>query len=95
MRELARGSEQEQGTWYPEGKRGEEHQLFSICIACPKCGKSAALWIERNYKKVGQNHSIAEDGTVSPSVVCPYAPCDFHEFVRLQDYITSGIGELA
>lgn len=30
-----------------------------------------------------KNHRVAADGVVSPSVVCPYAPCGFHEFVML------------
>ena len=28
-------------------------------------------------------HTIAADGTVHPSVVCPAPGCSFHEFVRL------------
>lgn len=31
------------------------------------------------------DHQIADDGTVSPSVVCPY-DCTFHEFVRLLEW---------
>lgn len=30
-------------------------------------------------------HSIDEDGTVSPSVVCPYG-CGFHEFIKLEGW---------
>lgn len=30
-------------------------------------------------------HSIAEDGIVSPSVVCPYG-CGFHEFIKLEGW---------
>ena len=32
-----------------------------------------------------QTHSIADDGTVSPSVVCPYG-CEFHEFITLEGW---------
>ncbi len=32
-------------------------------------------------------HTIAEDGTVTPSVVCPYDGCDFHKMVQLTDWI--------
>jgi len=28
-------------------------------------------------------HQIAADGTVTPSCVCPYKGCGWHEFVRL------------
>lgn len=31
-------------------------------------------------------HSIAEDGTVSPSVVCTTNLCGFHEFVKLEGW---------
>lgn len=44
-------------------------------VACPSCGRPFSLSPEI--------HVIAEDGEVSPSVVCPYRPCSFHEFVRL------------
>ena len=33
-----------------------------------------------------QTHSIAADGTVSPSVVCTYDGCDFHEFITLEGW---------
>lgn len=44
-------------------------------IACPKCGKYAEL-----------NHTIALDGTVSPSLVCPFSPCDFHDYGNLEGW---------
>lgn len=31
-----------------------------------------------------RGHTIAGNGDVSPSVVCPVAGCSFHEFVRLE-----------
>jgi hypothetical protein len=30
-----------------------------------------------------REHSIEEDGTVVPSVVCPNTGCRFHNYVRL------------
>lgn len=33
------------------------------------------------------DHEIAVDGTVSPSVVCQREGCTFHEFIRLEDWI--------
>lgn len=32
------------------------------------------------------DHEIAEDGTVSPSVVCQAEGCDFHEFIQLDEW---------
>ena len=32
------------------------------------------------------DHTIADDGTVSPSVVCPRPGCDFHDHIRLVDW---------
>ena len=31
-------------------------------------------------------HTIADDGTVTPSAVCPVKGCTFHEYVRLVDW---------
>ena len=33
-----------------------------------------------------QIHLIAEDGSLSPSYVCPRKDCGFHEFVRLDSW---------
>lgn len=49
-------------------------QRFWAECACPICGK---------VSMVGRNHTVLDDGTVSPSYVCPFPPCPFHEFVRL------------
>lgn len=46
-------------------------------LCCPGCGKIAL---------VGANHTVADDGTVHPSDVCPYPPCTFHEFIKLDDW---------
>jgi len=32
------------------------------------------------------DHEIAEDGTVTPSVMCDREGCDFHEMIRLLDW---------
>lgn len=34
-------------------------------------------------------HRVADDGTVSPSYVCPVVGCGFHEFVRLVGWTKS------
>ena len=51
-----------------------------VSIKCPQCGQCATL------RKPDGGHDIAVDGTVSPSVVCPYAPCAWHVHVKLQDW---------
>ena len=33
-------------------------------------------------------HKIAADGTVWPSVVCQHKDCNFHEFIRLMEFIS-------
>lgn len=33
-----------------------------------------------------EKHAIAEDGTVTPSVVCPIEGCGFHEWVKLEGW---------
>lgn len=43
---------------------------------CPKCGLEAYL----------DDHSIDTDGIVTPSVICPHAPCTFHDDVRLENW---------
>jgi predicted RNA-binding Zn-ribbon protein involved in translation (DUF1610 family) len=60
------------GTW--KGLLTPEGRKASF--TCPKCGQLGSL----------ADHNIAPDGTVSPSVVCPTAGCDFHEFIRLEGW---------
>ena len=45
-------------------------------VSCPGCGKIASLI----------DHSIAQDGTVTPSLVCPYEGCTFHDWVKLEGW---------
>lgn len=52
------------GVWIPI----ETSEGRSADLVCPTCGRWASL----------QGHAIAPDGTVSPSVQCPYS-CTFHE----------------
>lgn len=33
-----------------------------------------------------EKHAIADDGTVTPSVVCPIEGCGFHEWVKLEGW---------
>jgi hypothetical protein len=47
-------------------------------IRCPSCNKVSLLR--------SSVHAVADDGTVTPSYVCPYPPCAFHEWVRLEGW---------
>lgn len=44
--------------------------------SCPGCGYLGGL----------HKHDIAPDGTVTPSMVCPWAPCTFHDMGRLEGW---------
>jgi len=33
-------------------------------------------------------HTVAADGTVSPSMVCPVEGCQFHEYVQLEGWMS-------
>lgn len=46
-------------------------------LCCPGCGRVAM---------VGSNHTVATGGMVSPSDVCPFPPCTFHQFIQLADW---------
>lgn len=43
-------------------------------LCCPGC---------KRLMTIGRNHQVDASGRVSPSLVCPFAPCSFHEFVVL------------
>ena len=55
-----------------------------VLVRCPLCSKT---FTGRNYG-IPRGHTIASDGTLSPSLVCPFPPCTFHEFVRLLDWVS-------
>lgn len=49
-------------------------------------GRSASFTCPNGHIGTLSDHDIAEDGSVSPSVVCPYENCGFHEFIRLEGW---------
>lgn len=51
--------------------------VATAAIACPACG---------GWFSLVKNHTIASDGTVSPSVVCTHPGCTWHVFVRLDGW---------
>lgn len=48
----------------------------SASVTCPECGESATL----------TGHDISDDGTVTPSVVCPHDGCSWHAWVKLDGW---------
>jgi len=52
------------------------HSSEKAIISCPVCGHFGGLG----------NHTIAADGTVTPSLVCPWAPCTYHDMGRLEGW---------
>lgn len=60
------------GTW-----RGAiAGDVRTATASCPKCGKVASL----------SGHTIDDAGQVTPSLVCPYLDCDFHEYIQLEGW---------
>ena len=49
---------------------------YTALMSCPECGKIAAL----------SDHTIEEDGSVHPSVVCPRDNCTFHKHIQLEGW---------
>jgi len=64
------------GHWFPVHRSIPDK--WTAIIICPTC--------ERPFEI--PQHTIADDGTVAPSVVCGYQRegCSFHEYVRLIDW---------
>lgn len=58
------------------GRKGQPN-LHWAEVCCPECGRVAMI---------GANHKVLEDGTVQPSDVCPFPPCTFHQFIKLDDW---------
>lgn len=58
-------------TWWNYGTH--ELPVFVPAMKCP----GGHVFLIRSH------HTIAPDGTVSPSMVCPYR-CNYHEFVQLE-----------
>ena len=51
-------------------------------LCCPDCGR---------IQHLGDNHKVADDGTVEPSVVCPFTVdrCSFHRYIKLDVWASS------
>lgn len=66
------------GQWMPWKWGATKPYPLTAVICCPMCGKSGTL-----HPNI---HTISVTGIVSPSMVCPYPPCSFHEFIRLDGW---------
>jgi predicted RNA-binding Zn-ribbon protein involved in translation (DUF1610 family) len=68
----------ERGTWrkWIDRDFARKADVSTACVTCPNCGNAMSL----------REHRIAENGAVSPSVVCPTESCTFHEFVTLEEW---------
>lgn len=77
MLTLARndGPAARKGTWQPVAE--SSRHIFKARICCPGCGYDCTL---------RGTHDVADDGAVSPSLVCPNDGCGFHEFVKLEGW---------
>lgn len=48
----------------------------SASVSCPACGRTSTL----------THHRIGAGGEVTPSVICGYADCDFHDRLVLDGW---------
>ena len=63
------------GVWMERHLQDPGGVKESAAVSCPKCGEVCSL----------TEHSVAADGTVSPSLVCPFN-CGYHAMVKLQGW---------
>jgi hypothetical protein len=49
-------------------------------------GRTALFCCTNGHIGSLSDHEILPDGTVNPSVVCPHEGCNFHEFIKLEDW---------
>jgi hypothetical protein len=50
-------------------------------------GWSAMAVCSNGHRGALDDHVIADDGTVSPSVVCPEKGCGFHDHIQLEGWL--------
>lgn len=60
------------GRWWPHTRAD---QSLGASVSCPSCAGHAVL-----------EHTIAHDGTITPSIDCPFEGCDFHAHGRLEGW---------
>jgi hypothetical protein len=74
MKNYPQNNEHKPGTW--KGLLVGPQNIRKASFTCPICGNACSL----------SDHEIAPDGTVSPSLICPYG-CGFHEFIHLDGWM--------
>jgi hypothetical protein len=50
-------------------------------------GWSAMAVCPNGHEGSLDDHTIADDGMVTPSVVCPAKNCDFHDSIKLEGWL--------
>ena len=50
---------------------------YLAVVRCPEC---------KLLESIARKHTVAADGKVSPSVVCPHDGCNWHVYVRLDGW---------
>jgi hypothetical protein len=56
-------------------------------LQMPDGQRSALITCSRGHTGILINHTISDDGGVSPSVACSERGCDFHEWVTLEGWV--------
>jgi len=76
-------SDQRPGTWHrvQTVQVGTHLEGINVYAYCPDCGRRCGL-----HSTHGRSHAIRGDGVVHPSMICPHAGCDYHEFVTLDGW---------
>ena len=62
--------------YYNPNAMSDGKKVGLLLISCPR-GKEGDLHVAT------LPHEVKEDGTVNPSIVCPYEGCDWHIFGQL------------
>lgn len=78
MRLVHRSGEKAPGTWWPVFGHPDHDKPVGAGFTCPLCERQAYI--------MQPDHSIAGDGTVSPSVVCVHGECSFHDWLKLDGW---------
>lgn len=60
--------------------KGPEGTFVLVC--CPQC---------RRIITITKDHKISEDGTVTPSCICPVGYCQYHAHVKLEGWDTKEV----
>lgn len=64
-------------------------RVAGAAVVCPQCGRGMSIGGGAPF---GSCHTIAADGTVSPSVVCH--SCSWHTCICLRGWPTLASGEI-